>query len=339
MSRKPGHGGCRAGFTIVELLTCLFIIGLLLALILPAVQASRETSRRMTCRNHLHQFGLALHSFESAHQEFPKSGGPIIHRAGLRDLAKGYSVHAQLLPWFDLVRVYDRIDFSRAVNGEYHALESPTLDLAERVALFQCPSDGGAYGTNYRACAGPGPQDVGSPDHHGLFGPRWLPARTADLTDGASNTVAMSEKLLGGGRPGTFDPRRDYWHLNINQTLSSWDVPADDVRRWCQTTSTAVPAYPYAGYLWMVDGMEYTEYNHLSPPNGRDLDCSGAGGLPVQGGVAYAWSNTGSLGGFRASSAHGGGVNVLYADGAVKLIADDVDLQVWRSAATARFGD
>ena len=88
----------RRGFTLVELLVVIAIIGILIALLLPAVQAAREAARRMQCGNNLKQIGLALHNFENAHQKFPPSY-----------VGEGWSLQARILPYLEEVNLAESV--------------------------------------------------------------------------------------------------------------------------------------------------------------------------------------------------------------------------------------
>ena len=119
------------GFTLIELLVVIAIIGVLIALLLPAVQQAREAARRTQCNNNLKQIGLALHNYHDAYNVFPPGKKQSYQRGG--DIMSAF---VYLLPHVDAQTVYDRINFNRFYGSSFNttALNSP-------VATYVCPSD------------------------------------------------------------------------------------------------------------------------------------------------------------------------------------------------------
>src|SRR5687767_5755424 len=103
----------RAGFTLVELLVVIAIIGILVALLLPAVQAAREAARRMQCTNNLKQFGLGLHNYADTYKVFPKVRGGFNN--GLQ--AERISPFVQMLPFVEQKPLWDRIQAGDPANN------------------------------------------------------------------------------------------------------------------------------------------------------------------------------------------------------------------------------
>lgn len=316
-----------SGFTITELLVAIAIIGLLVAMILPAVQGSRETARRMTCQNHLHQFGLALHNFEERRRSFPWSGGPLVRAVpGGARFGAGFSVHAQLLADLDQGPLAAKYDFN-AVNRN-------DGDSEVIVPLFQCPSDpAGSRGTNYRVCEG------ATVNHQAITPDRKLlgvfdkfDPKPRDISDGLSQTIMMSERIRSDEDLSSFQPPQDWAGSGlVNFMPSGRAITADEMFDSC--ASMTGPGLGYRGtmgWFWVHDEDEDTEYNHVAPPNSRVTDC--AIGTLSGNGPGLGGSFEGGM--LTARSHHTGGVNCLLADGAVRIVSDSIDLTLWRSLAT-----
>lgn len=190
MKRRP----LRA-FTLVELLVVIAIIGVLIALLLPGVQAAREAARRVQCLNNLSQLALAMQNYESAHESLPPG---VINPAGpIESTAQGQHISwlAHLLPQLEQQNAYDRLDFSASAYARQNA--------AVRnwgASAFLCPSDpdSGRLAplgvSNYAGCH----HDVEAPidaDNHGLL---FLNShiRYRDMSDGSSYTILIGEKLI-----------------------------------------------------------------------------------------------------------------------------------------------
>lgn len=204
----------RRGFTLVELLVVIAIIGVLIALLLPAVQQAREAARRMSCSNNLKQIVLSMHNYESAMRQFPPIGESISY---------SFSVQAQLLPFCEQANLQDLIDFDIPLGHPRNGVSAEhVLPAKTPVEFFNCPSDdspavktvetarGGPFdyaGINYCVNVGSGSGDYvsfGDPTD----GISWAGAKVKfrDVTDGTSNTVAFAETLMGPGYEATSTP-------------------------------------------------------------------------------------------------------------------------------------
>lgn len=122
----------RLAFTLVELLVVIAIVGVLISLVLPAVQSAREAARRLGCQNNLHQIGVALHNYHSAYQQLPS--GWVDNRTELHEPGWGWA--AAILPQMDQGSIYEQIDFTYPIAHEKH--EPARLAV---VAGYTCPSD------------------------------------------------------------------------------------------------------------------------------------------------------------------------------------------------------
>jgi prepilin-type N-terminal cleavage/methylation domain-containing protein len=197
-----------AGFTLVELLVVIAIIGVLVALLLPAVQAAREAARRMSCSNNLKQLGLAMHNYHDALGSFP---------FGFSDLEALWT--APILPYIEQQPLHSTLIFQESGVGNWDSGSANTIACSTPIGMFRCPSmpvplfitnEGitNRVPVSYRGCAG---SNVYSDDRSTL--PTGVPAgaraleeinlngifwgnsgiRLADVMDGTSNTVMIGE--------------------------------------------------------------------------------------------------------------------------------------------------
>jgi prepilin-type processing-associated H-X9-DG protein len=177
------------------LLVVMAIIGVLIALLLPAVQAAREAARRVQCLNNLMQMGIALNTYESAFEVFPP--GTVNATGPIANAASGYHASwiAQVLPFIEQRAAFNHLNFS---VGMYDAANSTVRAVPIRVIL--CPSDPGtgSAGTSVSSLAG-NHHHVEAPIDTTNTGILFLNSRirTEDIEDGASSTVAVGEKRIG----------------------------------------------------------------------------------------------------------------------------------------------
>ena len=314
---RPGRR--RGGFTVVELLVVIGIVGLLAALILPAVMASRAAARRTACANNLRQFGTALHDYHAARRAFP----PAV-RADRPDRRWPHaSPHVLLLPHLgEAARVAGAGRDAGAGRGA--------------VPTFQCPADPAGTGTNYRACVGSGLFARSATSEGDLFGPRtnagafpvWEGLPAAAVRDGLSQTAAFSEARVSDPSR-AWDPRTDYWYTAA--ALSGTYPTPGELTALCGGFDGVPAVYqPDVGRSWAEGNFPGTLYNHAAPPNPGYPGCSAfhlPGGYVPEGGL------------HPATSDHPGGVNLLLLDGAVRFVGDGVDLALWRAAATRDGGE
>src|SRR5262245_46746149 len=132
----------RRGFTLIELLVVIAIIGVLIALLLPAVQMAREAARRTQCVNHLKQFVLAVHNYQDAHRVFPSQGSYWRCGGGSDWTGAGFSTFGLLLPFLDRSDIADRINYGMSghPNGCPNTVTNQTAGRT-KLGLFLCPSD------------------------------------------------------------------------------------------------------------------------------------------------------------------------------------------------------
>ncbi len=339
----------RSGFTLVELLVVIAIIGLLTALLLPAVQAAREAARRMSCTNNLKQIVLALHNFHDSRQAFPV-GSPSKTCPGYESIPAWqyrWGPMAMLTPYMEQFNVYKSLNLDVPLYGHTGIYNGPgvgvhpsnRVPVTQEISFFYCPSDRQQKvvppdaelpfaSTNYMACWGRGaPTATGTAvfDTDGLFN-QSRAIRFADVTDGTSNTAAFSESLLP-------DPTMSF-SGGITLTQENKDLvivgapsgggPTLTVE-WCGRFGQPVASRPSRGTRWVDGFVLYTAYYHWWGPNSPIPDCA-------------RWSPLRSLW-QMARSRHPGGVNMARVDGSVCFVSDTLDIEVWRALGSINGGE
>ena len=196
----------RTAFTLIELLVVVAIIGILIGLLLPAVQKVREAAARIKCTNNLHQIGLALHGCHDAQSGLPPGyAASAGYFDGANDTSPGWGWAAYLLPYAEQGNLYQSIDFNQPVESPANAAA-----VATRLPLFLCPSDQPPPGpfpvtdpfgkpvarlaaSSYAACVGGDESEPSSPAGLGVFY-RNSRTRFTDITDGLSETILVGER-------------------------------------------------------------------------------------------------------------------------------------------------
>lgn len=330
----------RSGFTLVELLVTLGVMGLLLALILPAVQQTRESARQMQCGNHLKQIGVACQAHQSTHGGYPLTA--VEHVSPTGHFRSAISPHAHLLPYLDQTPLHRSVEFRHWAEDFpesaprfwlVNLLNVPPVQpcdlvpLETTVPVFVCPSNTSSPGVNhYRACMGAGPgiftagesgicTDPGNAAGAFVNGRAMRPA---DIRDGLSNTAMFSERVAGDRNQKRYDP----WLDVAEVTQPQCTVAA--VRLNCAAVTASAPHDSYVGSTWLFGSWRQTWYNHVLPPNSSTPDC-------MQGGPGLVGGGNGA---YSARSHHRGGVNLLLCDGSVRFVNQVLDLSVWTALAT-----
>lgn len=307
----------RAAFTLVELLVVIAIIGVLIALLLPAVQQAREAARRMQCSNNLKQLGLALHNYHDTFGSFvPRASGTTSGTTQNNGRLNGL---IGLLPFVEQSAMYDQIAAGDSTKPAFGGNTweawgpwnvSPTA--------FHCPSDNysGALTNhfNYRFSLG---DSIGSTRDatrvRGLFAKR-DGTSFRDITDGSSNTIAMSERNVNeyslGTRSGQIRVKEGVTTGVSGLTTSPINCLAESNGQYYLNAS----AVKGRGGWWLADGQaERAGFTTVLPPNSPSC---------VEGSDGSGDSVTSLI---APTSNHPGGVLTLRADGSTQFATETID--------------
>jgi prepilin-type N-terminal cleavage/methylation domain-containing protein/prepilin-type processing-associated H-X9-DG protein len=322
-----------AAFTLIELLVVIAIIGVLVGLLLPAVQAARESSRRTQCANNLKQIGIALHAYQDAANCLPPgyllmqciSPPPGCIQAGTC-MGEVTTELVAILPYMDQRPLFDGWNFDHEIPGGCACAGDVNKTVRSvRISAYACPSDPVAAGaTSYRGVTGSVPFSDPDPDYNdgrlpdGVFYQGSAVSLT-DITDGTGTTALFTERLKGVGQ---LDRGR-------TRTTRNRDLfPAG--------TACDLPATPGDSSQGMYHWGIYRSHviNFTRRPNARRPACLNAFFVPVPNDhPAYFGTFDGP------SSMHSGGVNLLMGDGAVRSLRDTIAAGPYAALATIAGGE
>jgi prepilin-type N-terminal cleavage/methylation domain-containing protein/prepilin-type processing-associated H-X9-DG protein len=341
MSRRKTQ--TQSAFTLIELLVVIAIIGVLVSLLLPAVQAARESARRTSCTNNLKNLGIAALNFHDSHRQLPVSNRP----SGATN-APRYSWAILMLPFFEEQNIYDQYDFTQ--NWSHSTAESPkaipnsTL-VGKRLPVFECPSvpdedrlDGDSQWwtqkySDWTASRVASPTDYSpicnveqrlvdtglvdaAADLSGMM-LRNSVATLRQVTDGTSKTILLAESA---GRPYVYRSGRRIGSLPDHRTNGGgWSRAASD---FGLDGSTA-------------DGATFPGPCAINCSNGEDVYSLTGGQSGSQGAFPYP-QPYGSLGTGETYAFHPGGANILFGDGSVHFLNDSIDIRVFARLVTRK---
>ncbi len=354
----------RRGFTLIELLVVIAIIGVLISLLLPAVQSAREAARRSQCVNNVKQLVLAVHSYCDANGSMLPMhfvDDPWDRGVGQPGVNQSMSLHVRILPYLEQNAAYNSYNFTFGARwggnspgcppdcnaGELWGVIQMTAATAQ-VASMLCPSDPnpgqndnmGWSGNQRKVGVNNYPNNIGLNRHlngWAFNGPGWIgttwdgvlkPATTiATFVDGTSQTALFSEWVKGPARmDGPADGLGMVYRAGINSDQFSGQPYAD----WLQAQQCARNGVTRD---WGWKGEWYSQgdrncYSHTQTPNRRSCNYGNVG---VDG--------RGTITMMAASSLHPGGVNVGFMDGSVKFVKTTINYVSWYAIATPNGGE
>lgn len=318
------------GFTLVELLVVIAIIGVMVGLLLPAVQSAREAARRVQCQNHLKQVALACHNYHSAFKNFPPSSVVDLSVTSTGNNGS-WGVHGRILPFHEQANLYSDIDLSIAWDGQM-AIDNVKIEV------YACPSDPGSdqvrdpgngrprlfptsYGFNFGTWYVYNPTSYRRGD--GMFFPNSF-LKFRDCLDGTSTTLMAAEVKAwthytrNGGPPSTAVPADESTVAQIaasgTQFKNTGHTEWPDGRVHHTGMTTTLTPNTYVGYI--DSGNEY-DIDYNSWQEGKN----GRAGSPTYAAIT-------------SRSYHVGMVHAAFLDGSITSITDSIDQRIWRAMGT-----
>jgi len=330
----PKRRRCRRGFTLIELLVVIAIIGVLVSLLLPAVQSAREAARRSQCMNNLKQMGLALHNYEGVHGGYPPpkiySGSCNQSNAG-QGLVLNTTGFTMMLPFLEQQQMANAYNFSQASSGSAWQVSTSngpgntvlignplvnTTITGSLVSVFACPSDETPRVENETGTGAYSRQEARRSNYFfstGIYTDYDCPGITRIKPNKAYqgafyNDLSVSPKDVRDGLSNT---------MMIGESVQE-HTASQYGPYWASGTHTAV----HGRTIPIYGGTSYPDWLPNAPASALTL---GTATNPAK--LTYAWV---------FSSRHPGGVLVLMGDGTVKFIKNTINANTWASLATIK---
>lgn len=324
---KRIFGPGRHGFTLVELLVVIAIIGVMVGLLLPAVQAAREAARRMSCSNQLKQLALALHNFHDSNKQFPRGvendvrPRPNPNDPSPPEFIRGTNWIVYSLPYIEQQALFELYDFSVAFNHANNAIVGNTV-----VQTLYCPS-----GPDPRRFGDPNGGGVnGNPSTHyvGVMGPAGVVSPTINIVNGVQYSYVVGDPAANGAwsthgilthyrdRPGSAN--------STNRRIRFADV-TDGTSSTLMIGERAV--------VMPVSGHDY-----------RSWIRGNSGGTSASKNVTYPINSTNYNGSnnfnhISFGSEHPGGCHFALADGSVRFLTESIDMSIYMALASLWDGE
>ena len=297
-------------FTLVELLVVITTIGMLMALLLPAVNSAREAARRTQCINNIRQIAIAANAVTTTHDKFPTGVFGAEHGWGPDSAC--WSWLARILPWIERADLYEH---AGCFEKPFRDWDVSNEAAAMLISLYLCPTAG-----NQEARAKLGNFEdsnvlLGLTNYKGVSGANWGDDESVGNYDAAQNNGQFETLFRNEGKNGSFDGLNKgdgiMWRMDYKSPVKTGDVldglsntflvgeDLPDYNQWC--------SWPYSNHAYGTCAI---------PPNHKQKNI-------------FNWQNTHS---FR--SAHPGGLNFAYADASSSFVSNSIDMEIYRALST-----
>ncbi|WP_437201132.1 DUF1559 family PulG-like putative transporter [Planctomicrobium sp. SH664] len=314
----------RSGFTLIELLVVIAIIAVLIALLLPAVQQAREAARRSTCKNNMHQIGLALHNYHDTHKVFPPAAFKVLMTGVTSNTKNRQATYwgSLLLPYLDQAPLYQSMKW-----GSDEMIWDQGPNLAARItpiAVLKCPSatDLAAYGELDKD---------GATSRDGItMGEDISPCNYSPVITGTIGNPAVSAQATwGNNRMDDYVPlNRTYYTGGFTQNNCFEMTEIRD-----GTSNTAAIGERFRSGVTEVGNVRFRAYYCLGSPDAENKHAAFAGSLGTP--INSRLENDIGFAGFHSN--HAGGAQFLMFDGAVRFLSENLDNNL-RAALASRGG-